>query len=188
MKIKKNKKNKKVHFHKFFKKKKFKPEKRNYKFFLKKLPGVSKYFKAAKLKYDRKLTVRITSNNIHCNLRDLSVKKNLIGGSAGKYRIYISRKRLKKNTLRVLRSFYRQVRHLLTQKGLIINIIGPIRLRKKIIIFSKKLRRFKIKKKKYKNFIFFRPFIIKMYDKKCFNGCRPAKKIRKKRKYFRIFR
>ncbi len=172
-------KKKKNRRHKKFKKKSIKKA-------LKKIFLKTKYFRKRNLKYDRKLSIKITSNNIHCNLRNLILNKTILVGSATKYRVAISRKRLKKNTINVLRPFYRQAKRLLTPKGLIINLIGPKRLKRKIIKFSKILRKFKIKK--IRGFTFFRPLIIKIQNKKCFNGCRPAKKKRKKRKNFRIFR
>jgi len=54
----------------------------------------------------------------------------------------------------------------------VVTIIGPIKFRKKILGQCKEYT-----KKKNRNIIF------NIKNKKCFNGCRPPKKKRKKRKF-----
>jgi len=88
--------------------------------------------------YDRIVTIRVTSNNIYCSLKDIKKKKILLIGSSGKYRIYISRKRLRTNIERVLSAFFRQVKPFLTVNGIVVTLIAPIRLRKKNFKFCKK--------------------------------------------------
>ncbi len=120
---------------------------------------------------------------------DFKKKKIINKGSAGMYNIIISKKRLKKNSLRILKIFYRKITKLLTAKGILISLIAPLKLKKKIINTFLKLRTYKYKIKKTKTIkVGYRPLIIKVLSLKCFNGCRALKKKRKKRKGLRILK
>lgn len=110
---------------------------------------------------------------------NLKTKKLILIGSAGKYRILISKKKLKKNIIRILKAFCRQAKKQLTSHGIIINLIAPLKVRKKIIRFLKIIRTFKVKKVKK---LYYRAIIFQLESVKCFNGCRAPHKKRKKRK------
>lgn len=117
----------------------------------------------------------------------MTKKTPIVVGTSGKYRIKITKKRLKKTIIRVLTIFIKDIKQYLSRNGIIIMLIAPIKLRKRIIKLLKLLRTYKIKRKK-KKLLGYRPLIIKAISKKAFNGCRAAKKRRKKRKGRRIFK
>lgn len=145
--------------------------------------------KTTKKNYDRKIIIKLTSNNVYCTLIDFKTKKILNKGTAGIYNIIISKKRIKKNSLRILKIFFQKIKTLLTAKGILISLIAPRKLKKKILNTFLKLRTFKYKIKKTKKIkIGYRPLIIKVLSLKCFNGCRALKKKRKKRKGLRILK
>ena len=125
--------------------------------------------------FSRQLNIKITSNNIFCNLRNSIKKSTLSSCSSGKYKVKTTRKKLKHNIKIVLGSFFNEIKTKLLSKNLVVVIISPIKLRKQIIKFLS------VNFNKYN-------LIIKVRDKKCFNGCRPPKKKRKKQKGLRIFK
>ena len=90
-------------------------------------------------------------------------------------KIHISKKTLKFNTKTIIKIFYKLIKTFLKTE-LIITIISPIKFRKKIIGQSKQYT------KKNRNIIF------NIKNKKCFNGCRPRKRRRKKRNFKRYFK
>ena len=120
-----------------------------------------------KLKYQ--LSIRITSNNTFCSLKDLKKKRLLLVSSAGKYKINITKRKLNFSSKIVIENFLEETQKYLKTQLTIINISGPKKLRKKII------RQINLKFKKIK-------FIIKVNELKCFNGCRPKKKKTQKTK------
>ena len=91
-----------------------------------------------------------------------------------------SKKKLRYNTKMILKLFLKDINSYLRDKNnsLIIQLISPIQNRKQII----RILRQKIKKVKKKN------FIVYLKPLKCFNGCRPKKRRRKKRRKLRIFK
>jgi ribosomal protein S11 len=138
------------------------------------------FFRLFKFKFKqrlkKKILIAIKRNNVFCTLYDISSKKILRVFSAGKAKIKISRKSLK---------YYSKI---LIEKYL---FLLKKRIKKNDTLFisvsgRKKLRKFTVKKlllifKKNK-------FILEIKPKKCFNGCRPKKTRRKKRKGLRIFK
>lgn len=139
---------------------------------LKQLKNLKKHFK--------KVNVRVTSNNVFCTLIDVLRNKTLIIGCAGKYSVKTSKKTLKFSSKVILESFYNEIKKKLRGQQIIINIIAPKKLRKKIFwFFVNKLRK--------ENKII-RKCIFNIEPKKAFNGCRAAKQKRKKRKGLRIFK
>lgn len=132
------------------------------------------YFNLKRFFY--KISIRFTQNNIFCTWRNNSKNKNLFFCSAGRYGVKISRKRLRFNNKFIIRSFLVGMRKKIKlkqkkQNRFLIEIICPIRLRKNLVkLIGKTLR---------KNI-----FILRFKEKKCFNGCRPKKMRRKKRKRF----
>jgi ribosomal protein S11 len=126
--------------------------------------------------FSKCLNIKITANNIFCNLKNRLTNKTLAAASSGKYKIKTTRKKLRYAIKLVLRAFMMEINSKYTFKTLIIKIIAPIKIRRYIVSFLGEV----LKKKTQK-------LIIKVAHKKCFNGCRPAKKRRKKNKRFTNF-
>ena len=133
----------------------------------------TKKFKA----FSKCLNVKVTSNNIFCNFKNRLTNKTLAVGSSGKYKIKTTRKRLRHAIKLVLRSFMIEIMSKHALKTLIVKIAAPIKIRRHIVSFLSETLKNKTQK-----------LIIKIAHKKCFNGCRPAKKKRKKQKGLRIFK
>jgi len=127
--------------------------------------------------FSKRLHIKVTSNNIFCNLKTRKKNKTLVFASSGKYKIKTTRKRLRYSIKLVLGAFMNELLLKFTVKRLIIKLIAPKRIKKQIIRFLATFLKDRTKK-----------LIIKILTKKCFNGCRPAKKKRKKQKGLRIFK
>ena len=137
-----------------------------------------KFFTNKKFKkFSKCLNIKVTSNNIFCNFKNRINNKTLAVASSGKYKIKTTRKKLRYAVKLVLRSFITDISSKFALKTLIIKIVAPIRIKKQIISFLSDVLKHKTQK-----------LIIKVLNKKCFNGCRPAKKKRKKQKGLRIFK
>jgi ribosomal protein S11 len=121
------------------------------------------------------INIKINPNNIFCTLKSLNKKKILSVGSSGKYKIKTSKKTLRFSTKAVLNSFLNEIRNKLISKEIFITVISPIRIRKSIFKQLTKYFRKKV-------------LILHIDGKKCFNGCRPKKKKRKKQKSFQMFK
>jgi len=127
-----------------------------------------------------KMYLRFRSNNIFCTLINLFENKTILNISSGKYKINTSKKKLKYNTKMILKLFLKDIYSYLKNKKnhIIIQIISPIKNRRQIIrVLKQKLK--KINKKR---------LILYLKPLKCFNGCRPKKRRRKKRRQLRIFK
>lgn len=132
------------------------------------------------------ISITIRPNNIFCTVRriekNLSKNVTVLSKTAGNYDIKISKKGLKSKTLLVILKFLKDFK-LVQFKGsefLVLSIISPVKLRKKIIQFlSKSLIRSVFSKRKV---------ILEVKSKKVFNGCMPSKQRRKKRRGFRILK
>lgn len=150
-----------------------------------------------------KLTILIKKNNVFCNFSDFKDNKTLNSCSSGKYKIKVSKKTLKYTHDLVLDRFYREIwrkvyskikkkefkknqknkknnkdnkkNKKVVRRGLFVNIVCSTRLRKKVCRYV--FRKFKKI-----------PLIINAVSKKVFNGCRPPKKVRKKRRRMRIYK
>lgn len=140
-----------------------------------------------------KLTILIKKNNIFCNFSDFKNNKTLNSCSSGKYKIKVSKKTLKYTHDLVLNKFYKEIWSKVyakikkkelkknkgikkpLRKGLFVNIVCSTRLRKKVCQYVYR---------KFKKI----PLIINSLSKKVFNGCRPPKKVRKKRRKMRIYK
>lgn len=122
------------------------------------------------------LTIKVTSNNIFCNLVDLLKEKRLVVASSGKYNIKVSKKKLRHTFKPVLTSFFQEIRTKIINKNLFLILISPLRLRKQMLkfIYPKILQKTNL--------------ILKVKEKKCFNGCRAKKKKRKKQKGLRLWK
>ena len=123
-----------------------------------------------------KISIRIRPNNIFCTLTKILGNKILLNVSSGTYKLRTSKKNLKHNIKSILESFFYAIQKFLkNKKNILIEILSSIKIRKRIIKFLNKT----LKKKN---------LILYTNEKKCFNGCRPAKKRRKKGKRLRIFK
>ena len=164
-----------------FKKKKIRKGLKKYKRnrqLLKKINSFNKTFlKISKLKnlnLFHKINIRATSNNVFCTLVDIKSKKTLNVAYAGKYKIKTSKRTLKFSSKVIIENFLKEINERL-KTFVFISLILPKRIKRKTI---------KLLKKSFKN----KKVILNVIGKKCFNGCRPSKKKRKKRKGFRIFK
>lgn len=134
-------------------------------------PIFQKLYTHEKKKIEYQISIKITANNTFCSLK----KKNrvLYISSAGKNKIKITKRKLKFNSRLIIENFLEKISKYKKKDYILINLSGPRKLRKKII----KQLYTKLKHNK---------FFIKVNALKCFNGCRPKKKRRKKRKGLRI--
>ena len=122
------------------------------------------------------LTIKVTSNNIFCNLRCLVKNKTLQASSCGKYNIKVSKKKLKYAIKPVITSFLQESKDKMRSKNLFVVLVAPTKLRKYILKFL------------YSKILQNRNSVVKMKEKKCFNGCRVKKKKRKKQKGLRLLK
>ena len=128
--------------------------------------------------FNLKISIRVRSNNIFCTLINLKTNKVIFNVSSGKYQINTSKKKLKFNTKLIINSFLNDIDSYLKQnQHFIVELIAPLKTRKQSI----KLLIPRISRKN---------LILSVKENKCFNGCRPPKKKRKKnlRVRFRIFK
>jgi len=133
-----------------------------------------------KKKHFKRINIRVTSNNVFCTLVDVLRNKTLVLGSSGKYSVKTSKKTLKFSSRVILESFFEEIKKRLKGQQIIINIVSPLKLRKKIFwFFVNKLR---------KEIKLIRKCIFNIESKKAFNGCKVSKQKRKKRKGLRIFK
>ena len=95
--------------------------------------------------------------------------------SSGKCGTKTSKKTLRYSSKVVIQSFFDNIKPYLNQSKFLVNIIGPKKIRKSIL-------------EQFSNNLKGKDLIINVKGKKCFNGCRPPKKIRKKQKRLRIFK
>jgi len=126
--------------------------------------------------YFHRLTIHIKPNNIFCTLTNIYKKKVILHYNSGMFLLKTTKKRLKHNVLKMLFFFFKKIYKRL-KNTLIINIIGPKTLKKKIL---KQLSHTFLKRQHH--------ILINIDNKKCFNGCRPMKKQRKKRRYNMLFK
>ena len=136
---------------------------------------VFRYFKGVLPPFNLRLSISISSNNIFLNLSKILTPVTIRKASAGVFRVKITKKRLKHTVCVVLQKFLNKIKLALYRRNLIIILTSPKHLRKKIL----KLFRDSFKR---------RNVYIKIKPLKCFNGCRPKKKKRKKRARLKIFK
>jgi ribosomal protein S11 len=122
------------------------------------------------------LTIKVTSNNIFCNLRCLVKNKTLQVGSCGKYNIKVSRKKLKYVIKPIVTSFLQEAKTKIRSKNVFVVLVAPTQIRKYILKFL------------YSKILKNRNSVVKVKEKKCFNGCRVKKKKRKKQKGLRLLK
>jgi ribosomal protein S11 len=119
--------------------------------------------------FSHRLNIKITQNNIFCSFVRNTDNIMFDSCSSGKYKIKTSKKKIKHTFDLVLNSFFSSINKKQVYKGVMACITSPIKIRKKIVhLVSLNFKKI--------------PLLIKVLKKKSFNGCRPPKKIRKKRR------
>ena len=125
------------------------------------------------------ITIRVTPNNVFCTLKDVIKNKILLIKSAGLVKLKVSKKTLKFANKLIVQNFIEQILPILqskTEQKVILSIRGPIKIRKTII------KQFTLLA--LKNIL----LVLQVLSLKCFNGCRPKKKKRKKQKSLLILK
>ena len=167
-----------------------------------------KYFFSSKMRSSlsrkkmqrKRIHIRITQNNIFCTFIQNKKNKILHVGSSGKYNIKISKKKLKHFFKFLIIKFFISIKKLKKNyNNTLFTLIAPRKIRRDVYKIIK--RRLVLKKKRFlskkvfrspnfkkKTFQQRRNMTIFIKPKKCFNGCKAGKKIRKKRKFNRIFK
>lgn len=140
-----------------------------------------KYKLGRKTKFLR-LTVRVVPNNMFCHIKDTKTNTVLRSVSSGSYKMKVSKKGIRNYSKLIANAFLKDLRdkQIKFNKPLVAKIIAPIAIRKPLVtIFKNSLfKKFNTKKK----------LLLEVASKKVFNGCRPRKKVRKKRKGLRLFK
>ena len=104
-------------------------------------------------------------------IKPTTIKK----ASAGVFKVKITKKRLKHTVCVVLQKFLNKIKPAIFRRNLVVLLISPKFLRKKIL-------------KLFRDSFMRRNIYIKIKSLKCFNGCRPKKRRRKKRARLKIFK
>lgn len=172
---KKNKRQRKLR--KFFlrRRRKYRKSKNSYNFYFRR---IIRFFNKKKNNF-RKIYIKVTQNNFFCTLTN-NKRKTLVATSSGKCKIKTSKKKLRFASGLILKSFLKESTKIIKGKRLIVTLIAPKSIKKRII---KQIRR-EVKKKALK----VRKCFFEVMHKKAFNGCREKKEKRKKRKGLRIFK
>jgi hypothetical protein len=134
-----------------------------------------------KEKFLKKINIKVVQNNIFCTFVNLNKNKTLHTSSSGLYKIKISKRKLKHFYTDFLSRFFIITRrYCKTLNNTVFCVTAPIKKRRKICkLIKNEIRR--IKKRKHN-------ILIKIEHKKCFNGCRAKKQLRKKRRLYRIYK
>jgi len=117
------------------------------------------------------ITIKITPNNIFCTLK--GVEKTLILLTSGILKLKLTKRKLKFVSKIIIKKFIRNLKKIVANRTVLLTISGPVKIKKQV------LKQF-VKKLKSTGLIIF------IKSKKSFNGCRPRKARKKKRKGFRI--
>jgi ribosomal protein S11 len=143
-------------------------------YYSKKFVLIHKLLNSTKLK----AILRVTANNIFCTILQKPENKLIYVGSVGKYKLKSSQRMMKFTLKTIVKLFYNKINTLLTKEinSIFIELVAPLKVRRFLI---KGLSFFKKKKKN---------IIISIKPKKCFNGCVPPKKIRKRKRKMRILK
>ena len=126
--------------------------------------------------YFHKITIHVKPNNIFCTLANIYKRRVIAHYNTGMFCIKTTKKRLKQNIVKILFFFFKKIYKRL-KKTIILNLIVPKNLKKKIF---KQISSMFLTRQKH--------ILINIQSKKCFNGCRPPKKQRKKHKYNTLFK
>jgi ribosomal protein S11 len=126
-------------------------------------------------KFYKQINIRVTPNNVFCTLKNNLRNKTLYITSSGKCNTKTSKKILKYSSKIVTQHFFEKIKDNLRSNKFIVNIVAPQKIKKSILeLIGNNLKN--------------KCLIVNVDPKKCFNGCRPAKKRRKKQKGLRIFK
>ena len=120
-------------------------------------------------------TLKVSQNNVFCTLVNYRNKKVLLNTSAGKEKLNISRKTLAFGAKNIIISFLKKIKKKIIGSNILINITASLRIK---VLFLRLLKSY-IKKSS---------ILINTNHKKCFNGCKVAKKKRKKQRGLRVFK
>ena len=135
-------------------------------------------FSKKKLKNYLRLNIRVSPNNIFCNLKDGRSNNIVKSLSTGAVKLKTTKKRLNFNIKNFLFTFFKditKIKELKTKKHALIKVVSPKKFRKRILkMFHGGV---------FKKFIQKKNLILDIPSNKIFNGCRPKKDIRKKRKF-----
>lgn len=127
-----------------------------------------------------RLHIRIVKHNVFCLLESLNSGKTLFATNGGTFKQNISKKSVKHFLKFTLKNFFQRVRSLIMKDAvsLVISIKGSRFMKRTIYrsIFSGILKKIPGK------------HVIDFHPLKIFNGCRSKKAIRKKKRFFRVFR
>lgn len=126
-------------------------------------------------KFYRQINIRITPNNVFCTLKNNIKNQTMYVTSSGKCNTKTSKKVLRYSSKVIIQMFFDKIKEHLKSNKFLINIVGPRKIRKSIL-------------EQVSNNLKGKSLIINVDGKKCFNGCRPPKKRRKKQKGLRIFK
>ena len=126
-------------------------------------------------KISHSIKIWIKANNVFCICTDNKTNKTVNFCNSGMYKIPTSKRKVKHTYMLIFNKFIAETKKKVKIRGLMFTISCPKRLRYKL------LKRFPARFKKM-------PLVINVLDKKIFNGCRPAKKIRKKRRTMRVYK
>ena len=166
--------------------------------------------------FGSKLNLIIKPNNVFCNFSTFKDNQTTDFCSSGKYNIKVTKKTLRYTYDWVLARFFRIIKPKIYMKKKVLNtppfVPWYIRKNQKIVKKSKKKqKKWRYKLAARKNSALFitltsnnrvrkriiralkfnfkgLPLIIKIINKKIFNGCRAPKKVRKKRRRMRVFK
>ena len=121
------------------------------------------------------ISIKITPNNIFCVLKNFNKNKTLFLLSAGILKLKITKRKLKFASRLLIKKFLSLI-YLRTKKKLsLLKLSGPKKVRK--IVLKEILKYLKGSR-----------LIIFFQEKKSFNGCKPKKQRRKKRKGLRVLK
>lgn len=126
--------------------------------------------------YFHKITIHVKPNNIFCTLANIQKKRVLSHYNTGMFFIKTTKKRLKQNLIKVLFFFFKKIYKRL-KRTVVLDLIVPKNLKKKLF---KQISTTFLTRQKH--------ILINIPSRKCFNGCRPPKKQRKKHKYSLLFK
>lgn len=128
------------------------------------------------------LNVKVKPNNVFCILKDLKRNRVLSSVSAGSYKLNVSKKTVRHYSKQIIHSFLKTLREKNIQfnRPLVAKITAPTNLRKAVLD--------SLKTPIFKKLTINEKLFIDVPSLKVFNGCRPCKQIRKKRKGLSLFK
>jgi len=157
----------------------------------------------------KKIKIKFYRNNIYFSLINLKNNKTIKSVSSGIYSIKTSKKKLKFVYKTLIDIFFVDIKKYFNNyNNTIFEVSVPLSYRKKVyrilkkkikVIKKNKLKQNKLKQNKLKqnklkkNSSLIKKrvsknILISIIPKKCYNGCKAKKKLRKKRRLFRIYK